>query len=696
MEIKNTPRRIVQLTAIIAFFIVMLSAEKVSCQTLYSADVDPTTGNITVKWNDIQPALTSGYKVRWGTTVAVADGSASLFVPMAVNTLPISVDARLTRYYIQVEKTLIAGAPVIINFSTIYTSLTPNPPVSGVYTIAYIQWNPVEPTLAGDYYVERFETPAWKSVKKIAYQSGLTNYIYHDTVSSPFCTSSNIQYRVKFVPQVAFNNSISNVVSDGPFGDYSFPANVLNDTVSVNRVGLLKGHPVIGWQPSPSNDIAGYTIKRKDVTAATAYTTVTTVPYGTNFYIDNAVLACDNIYAYAVVSVDKCGKESFGTYAIPDRQTIQLTALTINPCDRKASLSWTTYHSMPGGLNGYKIYRQDNGNAFIQITDIKDSTKTTYDDFYNFVNNHTYTYFVKAYSINGIYSSTSCEKNSIYKGSNSPDTVWVTQVTVENDNYVKASYHFEPPNTVKNIILQRADVASGPWIDIKTQIPTSNFGSINDSTANVHAQSYYYRFSVSDSCNLNPLLSINTGTSIYLQQQFSSPDNSVFWNSYDAWLKGVSGYDVYRQVDGKPVNGDLLTTVSGNTYTESSAAFPAETKICYWIVAHEKQGNLAASVSNICCIIKEATLFMPNAFTPDAPTNNRFRPVATYVDPLNFNMKIFDKWGQKLFETNNIYNGWDGYVNGQHSSAGLYSYIVTYKSTEGQDYIKRGTLLIIR
>jgi gliding motility-associated-like protein len=59
-------------------------------------------------------------------------------------------------------------------------------------------------------------------------------------------------------------------------------------------------------------------------------------------------------------------------------------------------------------------------------------------------------------------------------------------------------------------------------------------------------------------------------------------------------------------------------------------------------------------------------------------------------------MIIFSRWGQQLFKTTNMDLGWDGKINGQDAPAGLYSYIISYKSLEDKEYTKRGTVTLVR
>jgi len=87
-------------------------------------------------------------------------------------------------------------------------------------------------------------------------------------------------------------------------------------------------------------------------------------------------------------------------------------------------------------------------------------------------------------------------------------------------------------------------------------------------------------------------------------------------------------------------------------------------------------------------------LYVPNTFTPDKDDYNEiFQPVFTSgFDPFNFNMKIFDRWGEVVFETNNADIGWDGTYGADNSKIvrdGTYIWKIQFKEN-GKD--KRRTL----
>lgn len=78
----------------------------------------------------------------------------------------------------------------------------------------------------------------------------------------------------------------------------------------------------------------------------------------------------------------------------------------------------------------------------------------------------------------------------------------------------------------------------------------------------------------------------------------------------------------------------------------------------------------------------ELVFYIPNAFTPDGDEfNNTFQPVFTSgFDPYSFNMIIINRWGEIIFETNDVNKGWDGTYNGKMVQDGTYTWTLTFKS----------------
>jgi len=90
----------------------------------------------------------------------------------------------------------------------------------------------------------------------------------------------------------------------------------------------------------------------------------------------------------------------------------------------------------------------------------------------------------------------------------------------------------------------------------------------------------------------------------------------------------------------------------------------------------------------------DADVFPPNAFTPDGDGLNDVFEIKS-VGVSKYNLKIFSRWGELLYEANNLEDNWDGRANGQLVPKGTYAYQMAYESVIGKTFYKRGTVTVI-
>lgn len=91
------------------------------------------------------------------------------------------------------------------------------------------------------------------------------------------------------------------------------------------------------------------------------------------------------------------------------------------------------------------------------------------------------------------------------------------------------------------------------------------------------------------------------------------------------------------------------------------------------------------------------TIYVPSAFTPDNNgRNDEFKVLGTDLIS-QFNMRIFNRYGQIIFETSDKNKGWDGKVKGSPSSAGGYVYVVRYKDSVWPDpQVIQGSFILLK
>jgi gliding motility-associated-like protein len=91
----------------------------------------------------------------------------------------------------------------------------------------------------------------------------------------------------------------------------------------------------------------------------------------------------------------------------------------------------------------------------------------------------------------------------------------------------------------------------------------------------------------------------------------------------------------------------------------------------------------------------ESFIDMPNAFSPGSDPNAVLNVATRGLVKLK-TFKIFNRWGNKLFESTNVTEGWNGQYNGKPQSMGVYVYIVEAVTPTGRTFYKQGNVTLIR
>jgi len=89
---------------------------------------------------------------------------------------------------------------------------------------------------------------------------------------------------------------------------------------------------------------------------------------------------------------------------------------------------------------------------------------------------------------------------------------------------------------------------------------------------------------------------------------------------------------------------------------------------------------------------------IPNAFTPNGDgLNDKFRIFGTPSENITeYNFRIFNRWGQMVFETGNIDEAWDGTSKGQVCPAGVYVWEIFYVDNKKTKVTNKGTVTLVR
>jgi gliding motility-associated-like protein len=119
--------------------------------------------------------------------------------------------------------------------------------------------------------------------------------------------------------------------------------------------------------------------------------------------------------------------------------------------------------------------------------------------------------------------------------------------------------------------------------------------------------------------------------------------------------------------------GDVLNSSS----SLQNPSFTYGTADCFQVLLTvTSPDGCVDTVSRPICIGPDASIYVPNAFTPDGDGKNEsFYPVTIGMDPDQYEMWIYDRWGNLVFYTNDLNDGWDGRVQGHSEISQIDTYV---------------------
>ncbi len=229
-----------------------------------------------------------------------------------------------------------------------------------------------------------------------------------------------------------------------------------------------------------------------------------------------------------------------------------------------------------------------------------------------------------------------------------------------------------------------ANISTNPSYEIKWS------DGFADNSTNISATTGFYEATITDpqtQCYERISIEIPEYEPIYAE--FSPNPNSNNCQAHFAYemtdfsLGGVSG--TWDFGDGTMLN---YGETPQHTYTDLGN---------YTITLNiQNEGGCTASYSHDICIDFENDILVPNAFSPNGDGfNETFK--ATGLNITSYEMYVYNRWGQQVFFTNKIDQGWEGIFEGRKAPIGTYVYFVNYTVGEEEKAAQlKGNLLLIR
>lgn len=96
-------------------------------------------------------------------------------------------------------------------------------------------------------------------------------------------------------------------------------------------------------------------------------------------------------------------------------------------------------------------------------------------------------------------------------------------------------------------------------------------------------------------------------------------------------------------------------------------------------------------------VLPAYSFYIPTAFSPNANgLNDSWGPVGKYFELDSYELRIYSRWGEMIFETNDFFEQWDGTLkNGSVAPIGSYAYIIRLTDMEGNHKVMKGSVVLL-
>lgn len=550
-------------------------------------------------------------------------------------------------------------------------------------------------------------TVSWNALHTPPLSSSYPFYrVYKQVDNGPWiqvATTSNLSYNDSFLNcSAAINYRVDlqdslGCISSSNIDSVLFinnvpPPNMSLDSASVDLTTQLIQ---LGWTPSVDTDVNRYIILQEINGVLTPIDTV--YGYNSSSYFNSNSNPGAGSEIYGIAALDSC--DNMGNASLL-HHSIYLTH-EVNGCLGKVDLTWTAYFGFTN-VNSYAIYvKQDNQPYSLAGTVAGSVHQFTYT---NMNNSSTYCFYVRAISDLPGISASSNEVCFIANVIDLADFTYMNYATVENDFTASLKCFIDTSADISSYIVTRRKIPFGnnDTLGVFLIDTYDEFIRFYDNSAKTQETAYEYKIFIIDACG-NLTGESNVGTTIFLQgEALPGFTNKLSWNFYKAWDGKVASYNLYTCSDLNKENANLIASFdSTGKYIEHdvSEISPPDGTICYFVEAVEGTGNqygfLEKSYSNVICLEQEPVLYIPNAFVFGGLSQN-FGPKGIYENmAASYNFSIWNRWGEKIFETKTPGQNWDATYKGSKVPLGVYVYMLDFTSIKGKSINRVGIVTVI-
>lgn len=159
-----------------------------------------------------------------------------------------------------------------------------------------------------------------------------------------------------------------------------------------------------------------------------------------------------------------------------------------------------------------------------------------------------------------------------------------------------------------------------------------------------------------------------------------NPSNNEGWVGHYEWRFYKEGKEDEPYLVRYEENTEYTFTESGINHVACYTTFVQGTDTIRFQADYWRESRFSVT-------IYESKLEFPNAFSPNGDgINDVYRAKPGYQSIIEFKAIIVNRWGQKIYEWDNLAGGWDGTYKGKEAKVGTYFCIVKARGADGRKF----------